>query len=79
MSRRLTGCPGAGRLPAKQGPIGKIETDAAGGKAICSRCGGLYGVRADGRIRAHRVNPSAIVPAIRGVRYTSGVIRAERA
>lgn len=72
---RLTGCPGAGERPVDGYRTPKQRDD---GIAVCSRCGGLYHLRADGRIRAHRVKPSAIVPMIRGVRYTSGVIRAER-
>lgn len=72
MSARLTGCPGAGAMPASDSRPWPDD------RRPCPRCGGLYALRADGRIRAHRVKPSAIVPMIRGVRYTSGVIRAER-
>lgn len=69
----LTGCPGSGEKPAPQ------TMPTGDGRQTCARCGGIYRLRADGRMRAHRVDPSAIVPAIRGARFTSGTIRSSRA
>ena len=61
------GCPGSGATPSRQGPFGDVvigEIKASGGQVTCPRCGGLYGMRADGRVRAHRVSPSQVIPMI---------------
>jgi hypothetical protein len=48
------------------------------GKAICSRCGGLQGLRKDGRIKQHRVAQSAVVPMIRPGFASAGQPRGRR-
>lgn len=70
------GCPGAGRLPASE--CSPWPLDYPRGKRPCPRCGGLYALRADGRIRAHRVHPADIVPMIGGVRAAYNEIHSMR-
>lgn len=69
----LVGCPGVGEKPAHE-PQPQHD-----GRAVCSRCGGLFKLRADGRIRAHRVPESSIVPMIRRGLDPAGRLRGRRA
>lgn len=72
-----TGCPGAGEKPA--GWPNVRGRDLPEGEGVCPRCGGGYKLRADGRIRAHRVPKSSIVPMIRRGLDPAGRLRGRRA
>ena len=69
----LVGCPGAGEKPAED------PQPQHAGRAVCSRCGGLFRLRADGRIRMHRVDERDVVPMIRRGLDPAGRLRGRRA
>lgn len=75
----LTGCPGAGAKPAAASNTELAADTDQQGRAVCPRCGGRYALRADGRIRAHRVPAGDIVPMIRRQLDPAGRLRSGRA
>ena len=75
----LIGCPGSGAKPAEWPNVKREVQFDEQGRAVCSRCGRRYKLRADGRIKAHRVPEAEVVPMIRaGLDPARGRIRGRR-